>query len=51
MQLSQNQIHFLNFFFVSEIYMKLKHFENEDEPQRLFLSETIEYKNRGYLNA
>ena len=29
----------------------MKHFETKDEPQRLFVSEIIDCKMRGYLNA
>ena len=29
----------------------MENFEKEDEPQKLLVSEIIDYKMRGYLNA
>ena len=52
MQLSQNQKLFTHFFpaFPKSTY-HLEHFEKEDEPQRIFVSEIIDCKKPGYLNA
>ena len=52
MQLSQNQKIFPDFFpaFPKSTY-HLEHFEKEDEPQRIFVSEIIDSKKPGYLNA
>ena len=52
MQLSENQKIFSELF---SAFLKsgsnLQCFEKEDDPQRLFASEIIDCKNRGYLNA
>ena len=52
MQLSLNQKMFSEFFssFPQSTYI-LKYFEKKDDPQRLFLSQFIESKMWGYLNA
>ena len=52
MQLSLNQKMFSEFFssFPQSTY-NLKYFEKKDDPQRLFLSQFIESKMWGYLNA
>ena len=52
MQVSQNQKIFSEFFsaFPKSPY-NLEYFEKKDEPQRLFVSEIIDSKERGYLNA
>ena len=52
MQLPQNQkisSEFLSAF--PESTLNLEYFEKEKEPQRLFLSEIIDCKKPGYLNA
>ena len=52
MQLSQNQKRFAQFFCAFKKSAKsLKYFEAEDGPQRLFVSEVIDCKKRGYLIA
>ena len=52
MLLSQNQTIFSIFFSAfPESPKNLKYFEKKDEPQRWFVSEIIDCKKRGYLNA
>ena len=52
MQLSQNQKIFSQFFSaLLESTEKLKYFGTKDELPNLFVSEIIDYKKRGYLNA
>ena len=52
MLLSQNQKHFLNFFLHFWNLPKIWNTLNKiDEPRKLFVSEIIDCKNRGYLNA
>ena len=52
LQLSQNQKIFSDCFsaFPKSTYHS-EHFEKEDEPQRIFVSEIIDWKKPGYLNA
>ena len=52
MLLSPNQKTFAQFFSASpESTKNLKYFEKKDEHPRLFVSEIIDCKKRGYLNA
>ena len=52
MQLSQNQKIFLEFFpALLKSAKNLEYFENEDDPQRLFVFEILDCKKLGYLNA
>ena len=52
MQLSQNEKIFFEFFAaIPESTSNLEYFEEKNGPQRSFLSETIDCKKRGYLNA
>ena len=52
MPLSLNQKIFSDFFSAfTESTSNLKYFEEKDEPQRLFVSEIIDCKMRGYFNA
>ena len=52
MQLSQNQKIFSEVFSAfPETRQNLEYFEKEDEPQRAFLSEIIDCKKWGSLNA
>ena len=52
MKLSRNQKVFSEFFSAFAKYTEnLQYFVKQDESQRLFLSEIIDCKNRGYLNA
>ena len=44
-----------NIFYINSAFAEatsnLEYFEKKDEPQRLFVSEIIDSKERGYLNA
>ena len=52
MLLSPNQKTFAQFFSASpESTKNLKYFEKKDEHPRLFVSEIIDCKKRGYLNV
>ena len=52
MILPQNQKKFYRFFTAFlESTKNFEYFEKKEEPQRLFVSEIIDCKNRGYLNA
>ena len=52
MQLSTNQKLFAEIFSsFPEFKPKLDYFEKKDEPRRLFVSEIIHCKKRGYLNT
>ena len=52
MQLSPNQKIFSKFFTaLPESIENLPNFQIKDDPQRLFVSEIIDCKKRGYLNA
>ena len=52
MQLSPNQKLFAEIFSsFPEFKSKLDYFEKKDEPRRLFVSEIIHCKKRGYLNT
>ena len=52
MQLYQNRKIFSQFFSAFPKSAKnLKYFEEKDEPQRVLVSEIIDAKMRGYLNA
>ena len=51
-QLSQNQKIFSRFFSAfPKSTSNFEYFEEEDEPQRLLISEIIDFKKRAYLNA
>ena len=52
MQLSPNQKIFSEFRSAfPESTFNLEYFQKKDEPQRLFVSEIIDYKKRGYSNG
>ena len=52
MQLSQNEKIFAQFFSAfKKSTSSLKYFQEEDDPQKLFVSEIIDCKKRGYLSA
>ena len=52
MQLSPNQKIFCHFFLTFQnLHKSLEYFEKEDDPQRLLVSEIIDCKKPGYLNA
>ena len=52
MLLSQNQnISSESFSAFTDSTENLKSFQKKDEPRRLFVSEIMDYKKQGYLNA
>ena len=52
MQLSQNHKIFLEFFSgLPKSAENFEYFENEDDPQRLFVFEILDCKKLGYLNV
>ena len=52
MQLSKNRKIFSQFCFAfAKSTLNFKYFRQKDVPQRLFLSEIIDWKKQGYLNG